>query len=347
MSEKKRRPYRDASILHMILVVVLISTVCFWMLTGCPLPTGRSFLCHGSDYVLTLPGSVSAPKLERDDFTRLIDLENFTFLMNNLVVCNDSDPLLIAIVHSHPNNFLKRSTIRNTWGSVVGFRFKLVFLVGISPNKRLQTSLEEENKLYRDLIQGNFVDAYRNLTYKHVMGLKWVNYFCPNSRYILKADDDVFINSPALLDYISKKLLPYSVKNLLLCSPIFNSRVKRSSRSKWKVTFREYGFYMYPTYCEGFAIIYSPDVAFTLYAHAQSENYFWIDDVHITGFLAAKASLRHSSFGSSMLHQEELDRVLGDRSGIYSYLVGPFNLKEEVITKLWEKVSHSPNETKS
>ncbi|KAL0280409.1 UNVERIFIED_CONTAM: hypothetical protein PYX00_001704 [Menopon gallinae] len=267
--------------------------------------------------------------------------------MNNVVICNDSDPLLIVIVHSHPNNFLKRSTIRNTWGSVVSSRFKLLFLVGISENKRLQSSLDEENKLYRDLIQGNFVDAYRNMTYKHVMGLKWVYYFCPNSRYILKADDDVFVNSPAMLDYISKKLLPYSVKNLLLCSPNINTPAKRSSRSKWRVTFREYAFPMYPTYCEGFAIMYSPDVVYTLYAHAQSENYFWIDDVHITGLLAAKAKLRHSSFGSSMLHADELQRVLNDDSGNYSYLVGPSNLKEDVITKLWEKVSHSPNETKS
>lgn len=62
----------------------------------------------------------------------------------------------------------------------------------------LQESLESENDQYHDIVQGSFRDAYRNMTYKHVMSLKWALYFCPRVRYVLKTDDDIFVNTPVL-----------------------------------------------------------------------------------------------------------------------------------------------------
>jgi hypothetical protein len=58
--------------------------------------------------------------------------------------------------------------------------------------------LEDESNLYQDMVIGPFLDSYRNLTYKHVMALKWVHYHCPEARYVLKSDDDVFVHTPAL-----------------------------------------------------------------------------------------------------------------------------------------------------
>ena len=63
----------------------------------------------------------------------------------------------------------------------------------------LQVSLESENDRYHDLLQGSFKDTYRNLTYKHITVLKWVLYYCPGVRYVLKSDDDVFVNTPMLM----------------------------------------------------------------------------------------------------------------------------------------------------
>jgi hypothetical protein len=37
------------------------------------------------------------------------------------------------------------------------------------------------------------------MTYKHIMALKWVVYFCPGVRYVLKTDDDTFVNTPVLI----------------------------------------------------------------------------------------------------------------------------------------------------
>jgi hypothetical protein len=63
----------------------------------------------------------------------------------------------------------------------------------------LQVSLESENDQHHDLLQGSFRDAYRNMTYKHIMALKWVLHFCPGVRYVLKTDDDTFVNTPVLM----------------------------------------------------------------------------------------------------------------------------------------------------
>lgn len=54
-------------------------------------------------------------------------------------------------------------------------------------------------------------------------------------------------------------------------------------RSKWRVSPSEYAGRWFPPYCAGWVIVYSHDVAQSLYMQIQKEPYFWIDDVHITG----------------------------------------------------------------
>jgi hypothetical protein len=43
-------------------------------------------------------------------------------------------------------------------------------------------------------VQGNFMDTYRNMTHKAILGLRWLSEFCPEAPYALKADDDTFLN---------------------------------------------------------------------------------------------------------------------------------------------------------
>lgn len=114
--------------------------------------------------------------LRFDDSSTLIDLKNFKFIMNHHV-CNKTHPFLVVMVHSAPANFHKRSVIRETWGQQ-SLLATTLFLIGMSD--RYGHSLYEENRLYSDIIQGNFFDHYRNMTYKHVMALKWIAYHCPS-----------------------------------------------------------------------------------------------------------------------------------------------------------------------
>ena len=61
-----------------------------------------------------------------------------------------------------------------------------------------QGDVKGESKDFGDLIQEDFQDSYRNLTLKTVMGLKWSAIFCPQAKFVMKTDDDIFINVPLL-----------------------------------------------------------------------------------------------------------------------------------------------------
>ena len=55
---------------------------------------------------------------------------------------------------------------------------RLVFLLGSTSDSDLQTVITEENEKNHDIVQGDFVDHYRNLSYKAIMGKLWVSEFC-------------------------------------------------------------------------------------------------------------------------------------------------------------------------
>lgn len=44
-----------------------------------------------------------------------------------------------------------------------------------------------------------------NRTLKSVMMLKWVKTYCPQVTFLLKTDDDMYVNIPALVEYLNKK----------------------------------------------------------------------------------------------------------------------------------------------
>lgn len=344
---QKLRTSRRSSLIYLVIAVALTSTI---------ITVWRFFECDDfGDYkpapfgYLILPENTSSPHrpnaLPENDFNKLIDLDNFEFLMNHS--CDGSGPLLLILVHSHPSNEKLRKTIRATWGSVIGRHFKLLFLFGIPKTKKEQRILTAENGRYGDVVQGNFADTYRNLTYKHVMALKWAIYFCPDAKYVLKCDDDVFINTPGLINYIYDRLSPYGARKLILCQVFPKNPVLRTSRSKWKVSYADFEHKYYPPYCAGYFIIYSPDVVFDLYEQAQSSRYFWIDDVHITGTMARKANVKHLPFEEFVLSKEiDISTLLKNMpNSNYSFLVGPWNLGPEQIRDLWKVVTYSKNTT--
>ncbi|KAJ9579940.1 hypothetical protein L9F63_004413, partial [Diploptera punctata] len=317
MLEKRR--YGPGFPTSPLLATILTAAMCLslWRLSSCP--GNQNAQLVAPSYLLLLPGNATSlpppypmHKLSPDDRNTLIDVKNFDFQLNNFP-CNGSNPLLLLVlVHSAPGNVGKRRTIRETWGQGSSSH-RVLFLLGEVDSPDVQAALEEENRTYRDLVQGRFLDSYRNMTYKHVMALKWTTYFCQGARYLLKTDDDVFVNSPALLDFLAQDLSPWGARRLILCEPFSFAYVKRSYRSKWRVSPLEYPGKTYPAYCAGWAVLYSPDVVFMLYREAQRGEYFWIDDVHVTGTLAARANLTQTPLGSLVLSPDQVQNLVGDQ----------------------------------
>ena len=111
---------------------------------------------------------------------------------------------LFVSVISGPNNFERRATIRRTWPAhlrnqtnlnhpldVVGFGF----LVGLTNNDSVvQQKVKEESETFGDILQVNMIDRYVDLSVKLASLFNWVDTYCPRVDFVLKVDDDVYVN---------------------------------------------------------------------------------------------------------------------------------------------------------
>ena len=78
---------------------------------------------------------------------------------------------------------------------------KTVFIIGQSSKKEISDLVETEAKIFGDIVIGGLHEHYRNLTMKTRLGLKWAYHHC-KAKYILKTDDDVFINPFPLVEWL-------------------------------------------------------------------------------------------------------------------------------------------------
>lgn len=65
-------------------------------------------------------------------------------------------------------------------------------------------SFQKEIDLFGDIVVADMKDSYKNLTLKVLYMLEWTSTHCSNARFFMKTDDDVFLNVPLVLDFISK-----------------------------------------------------------------------------------------------------------------------------------------------
>ena len=66
---------------------------------------------------------------------------------------------------------------------------KVVFLLA---NKNLN-QISSEAVTYDDILAGDFLDSFHNLTFKDSMLMTWAKEKCP-SKFIFKGDDDILLN---------------------------------------------------------------------------------------------------------------------------------------------------------
>lgn len=117
--------------------------------------------------------------------------------------------LLLILVPSSPLNFKTRRVIRQTWGTdyAMNRTWRTMFLLGQPRHPTEMKYLSAETAIYGDIIQGFQTDSYQNLTLKIEMGLEWAMKYC-DFEFLLKADDDVFVNTFKLLNYLRKPDTP-------------------------------------------------------------------------------------------------------------------------------------------
>ena len=211
------------------------------------------------------------------------------------------DPFLMVLVLSSylEHSVEERQAIRSTYGSVArGGRWpgkplaapvRLVFLLGTPPNETDLQQVKAEVSKFGDLLVADFRDSYRNLTLKVLRGLRWVRDNCAQVKFILKADDDTFVNLPLLVTF----LLERGRENSVYGFPYFSAIVKRKGR--WAVPQTTYPFSKYPVYMSGTGYVLSKDAAEKIVEASSSIPLIPIEDAFITGILAQVAGISRLS----------------------------------------------------
>ena len=263
---------------------------------------GLVFYHEGVSQAL-LPDQPDIPSLDRLQLlepptSQLIDLHDFQIVTEPSVkdFCNTNDLSFVIIVHSKPEHFSQRDTIRNTWGSIRtltdgdgnNWSNRLIFIMGQATSSvTTQYLVDRESSLHGDLVIGNFQDKYHNLRYKNLLGLRWASRHCFRAKFFLKSDDDAFVDIFSLYQYLSRTFESLNQRNIL-AGNVFPDGVPAQRTGKWAVSQAEYPWPRYPSYLGGLAYLMTPDVARDLYkaAYVSGIPSVWVDDVWVTGILA-------------------------------------------------------------
>lgn len=220
---------------------------------------------------------------------------NFPYLLDNPKACKDQDILLLLLVKSSPENILRRNAIRSTWGNEtyirdrLGVIVKVVFVLGApvvsedKPPKMARYSPQEqlvfENNLHSDLIQQGFLDSFHNLTLKLLMQFHWMHHRCAHARFLMTADDDIFVHMPNLVKYL-QDMSNRGVTDFWIGRVHRGAPPIRSKDSKYYVPYDMYQWLSYPDYTAGAGYVVSGDVADKIYHATLTLNAsLYIDDV--------------------------------------------------------------------
>ncbi|XP_066131131.1 beta-1,3-galactosyltransferase 4 isoform X2 [Saccopteryx bilineata] len=189
------------SLFRRLLLAALLLVV-FWTLFG-PSGLGEELLSLSLASLVPAPASPGPP------------LALPRLLIPNEDACGGpgAPPFLLILVCTAPENRNQRNAIRASWGGqrqARGLRVQTLFLLG-EPRGWHPTQGSRDDLLAResaaqgDILQAAFQDSYRNLTLKTLSGLNWADRHCPMARYILKTDDDVFVNVPELVSELVRR----------------------------------------------------------------------------------------------------------------------------------------------
>ncbi|CAN7938603.1 unnamed protein product, partial [Ixodes hexagonus] len=194
----------------------------------------------------------------------------------------------LVLIYSAPRNFDQRNAIRETWSSELGQRSnsRTAFLLARVEDANVQRAIESESYLHSDIIQGTYIDHYSNQTLKAKMMMRWTLKYCPDISFLVKSDDDSFMNVPNFLKAMKNKRTD-AIHGALFV----NSKPSRETYSKWYVSPEHYNGTDYPLFVGGAFYVLGGSIVHRLYEAAEQAQFVWLEDVFLTGFVAQKAGV--------------------------------------------------------
>ncbi|XP_024153132.1 N-acetyllactosaminide beta-1,3-N-acetylglucosaminyltransferase 2 [Oryzias melastigma] len=236
------------------------------------------------------------------DFLLYMRCRSYPVLMDQPDLCKEPPFLLLAVKSLAPH-FDRRQAIRQSWGraGVLANRTVVtVFLLGNATSEDHHPDLSEmllyESAKHRDMVQWDFRDSFFNLTVKEVLFLEWIQARCSGARFVFKGDDDVFVNTYRIVDFLNGVSGPRAT-DLFVGDVITNAGPHRDKKVKYFIPESMY-VGSYPPYAGGGGYLYSGDIAARLHNVSSRVALYPIDDVY-TGMCLRKLGLapeKHKGF---------------------------------------------------
>ncbi|RUS86820.1 hypothetical protein EGW08_005416 [Elysia chlorotica] len=209
------------------------------------------------------------------------------FVIENKDLCASVERVdVLVYINSAVQNRERRRAIRHSWASqsaFTGVTVKLVFVLGRPAGRREQLGVLSEQASSGDIVQAKFEDTFRNLTLKAVTFMAWANSHCPQAQYVVKVDDDMFVDMFGVIFKIIPKIADKSYA--MACSYTKNGKINRNPQSNWYVDKTMLaGQTHYPGFCPGFFSVITGNIIPELYEGSFTvKEFIPIDDVYMTG----------------------------------------------------------------
>ena len=233
---------------------------------------------------------------------------------------------LVIIVASYAEAYQNRMVIRHTWGTdnALHRKWKTVFLIGEGQNIAMSDRISREAQIFGDIIQGDYKETFDNKVFKIQSGFEWAAKYCNNFQYLLKTDDDVFVNTRGLIDFLSgtgSSNTEFYFGHLMHGSPVLRAGYYAVSKEDHPGDF-------YKDYISGGGYVLSKDLVLKFTQMFDVVKPLKIDDAYI-GMLAADNGVDPISSSTFIMYHDnsckDTDHIL---------LIRPVN--HECMVKLFD-----------
>ncbi|KAG9337152.1 hypothetical protein JZ751_029743 [Albula glossodonta] len=314
----------------------------------------RMYKCTPNHSVGSLKGFSGLPT-HIQDFLLYRHCRRFRPLLDVPKKCGrtpeDSDAVfLLLVIKTLPWNYNQREVLRRTWAAERvenGASIRRVFLAGTvgAPGDEARRHTDEllatENRRYSDILQWDFHDSFFNLTLKQLLFLEWMRERCPQARYILNGDEDVFANTDNIIRYLQAEDNPRhgGEKHLYVGQVLQNTKPVRWTKSKYYIPPQVYEADVFPPYCTGGGFLISGYSAQVMYNMSFVVPVIPIDDAYL-GMCLEKAGVKPRHHVGVLAVGEKVvpKRIYTMDPCLYQDLIVAHGFKPHEILVMWDRI---------
>lgn len=267
-------------------------------------------------------------------------------------------PLLLLAIRTSVHNYRNRQAVRQSWGRTgwvwaqrgtgagQGAYVSRIFVMGteLSPELRNISSelLHLENQHYGDILQWDMWDTPLNRTVKQLLFWSWFTDTCGHTSFVFEGDDEVFVNTPALVsllqDQLHKPQANSSLQDFMMGHVVYGGQPNRSSDSQ---EFIPESFYRgwYPPYAHGAGRLSSALLLRRLLQVSHRVHLFPIEQVYV-GMCLFRLNLspsHHPAFLPSDWTKEQEEKPCAAHRVLLLHTHSPTHLRQ-----LWESFRYNP-----